>query len=121
MLQDLEDEVETWESVYGSEDGKGSLMAGVIIGASVILESSSDRPKQQPSSEPSSETTPSGENSLGDESSSRSKNERAPSTDKRGPRDSSGTSKKKTRSSIDDTQSQSSNDPECSSGGRIAI
>lgn len=121
VLQDLEDEVETWESVYGSEDSKGALMASAGISASVIPESSSVHPKQQPASEqPSSETMPNGENSVGVESGNRGNNERAPSTDKQS-QDSSGKSKKKRKSSKDDIQSQSSNDPEYSSGGRIVL
>jgi serine/threonine-protein phosphatase 4 regulatory subunit 1 len=102
VLQDLEDEVETWESVYGSEDTQGAMMASASIGAaaSVIPESSSPhRAKQQPSSETLSETT------QGD--------------DNRG-HDSSGKGKKK-RSAGDSSLSHTNNDPEYSSGARIAL
>jgi hypothetical protein len=102
VLQDLEDEVETWESVYGSEDAQGAMTASASIGASVIPPSSPDRAKKQPSSESLPES-----------------GETIQVNDKRG-QDSSGKSKKK-KSSGESSRSHTSNDPEYSSGARIAL
>jgi hypothetical protein len=103
VLQDLEDEVETWESVYGSEDARGLMMASASIGASTIPESSiSDRAEQQLSSESLSETG------------------NMTQSDDKGGQDSNGKRKMK-RSSGVSSRSHTSNDPEYSSGSKIAL
>ena len=95
VLQDLEDEVETWESVYANEDVP-PMNGSVIASASSIVSSGSmpaDRPKQQPPAEPLSEATSTIENTkVGDSSKS----------DKQRDSDAGGKTKKKRKGSMEE-------------------